>query len=50
MSQKHYQENFKIINHKYQFRIKKITVFFADIGYLRQTTEQPLSNFEPQKD
>ena len=50
LSQKHYWENFKIINHKYQFWIKEITVFFADIGYLRQTTKQPLSNFEPEKD
>ena len=44
--QKHYWENSKITDHKYQVCILKITVFLADIG---QTTNQPLSNIEPQK-
>ena len=34
MSQKHYLENFKITDYKYQFWILKITAFLADIGYL----------------
>ena len=34
LSQKHFWRNFKITDHKYRFRILKIPVFLADIGYL----------------
>ena len=40
LSQKHYWENFKITDHKYQFWILKIFLFLADIIYL----VKPLSN------
>ena len=32
--QKHFWENFKIIDYKYRFWILKITLFLTDIGYL----------------
>ena len=34
LSQKHYWENFKITDNKYEFCILKIIAFLADIGYL----------------
>ena len=34
LSQKHYWGNFKISDHKFEFRVLKIIVFLTDIGYL----------------
>ena len=47
--QKQYWENFKITDHKYEFRILKIIAFVVDIKFIGQATKEPLNNFEPQK-
>ena len=49
LSKKQYCKDFKIIDHKCQFRILKIISFLRRQWLFGQTTKQPLNNFEPQK-
>ena len=48
LCQKHFWENLKISDHKYQFWILKIILFFAEIGHLVKLLSNHKATFSPE--